>query len=331
MKTTWWKCAVLAVALSFVAAATLSAETAETSAGWAKYEGNPVLGGKYGTCFDISVLKDGNTFRMWFSWRPKAAIGLVEGRDGIHWSEPQIVLGPNKATNWEQEINRPCVLKKDGLYHMWYSAFNNKCSHIGYAASSDGKTWNRRSDQPVLSPEKPWEKICLMCPHVLWDDRTGVYKMWYSGGERYEPNAIGYAASPDGVRWAKHEANPIFTPDVKSDWEKHKVTACQVVRSGDWYVMFYIGFRDENAAQIGIARSRNGITGWQRHPANPIVRPGEGKWDHDACYKPYAIFDGTKWMLWYNGRHGGVEQIGMVVHPGEDLGFDRPAAFLHRK
>jgi hypothetical protein len=90
--------------------------------------------------------------------------------------------------------------------------------------------------------------------------------------------------------------------------------------------MFYIGFRDEAHAQIGLARSRDGLTGWQRHPANPIVRAGlahDGKddWDFDACYKPCAIFDGTKWFLWYNGRQGGLEQIGVATHDGEDLGF----------
>ena len=60
---------------------------------------------------------------------------------------------------------------------------------------------------------------------------------------------------------------------------------------------------------------------WQRHPANPIIRPGENQWDHDACYKPYAIIDGEKWLLWYNGRHGTLEQIGVAFYPGEDLGF----------
>ena len=39
--------------------------------------------------------------------------------------------------------------------------------------------------------------------------------------------------------------------------------------------MFYIGFRDQDHAQIGLARSKDGITGWQRHPANPIIRPGK--------------------------------------------------------
>jgi len=69
------------------------------------------------------------------------------------------------------------------------------------------------------------------------------------------------------------------------------------------------------------ARSKDGISNWQRLAANPIVRSDPGQWDHDACYKPYAIFDGEKWLLWYNGRHGGLEQIGVALHPGEDLGF----------
>jgi hypothetical protein len=46
-----------------------------------------------------------------------------------------------------------------------------------------------------------------------------------------------------------------------------------------------------------------------------------GYWDHDACYKPSAVFDGAKWLLWYNGRHGHFEQIGVAFHDGEDLGF----------
>lgn len=298
------------------------ARPTETAGGWVKYASNPVLGGQYGTCFDISVLKEEDRYRMWVSWRPKASVALVESKDGFSWSEPVVVLGPNQETAWEKDINRPVVLKREGRYHMWYSAFNETGSAIGYATSADGRAWKRMRAEPVLRPDKPWEKACLMCPHVLWDESAGIYKMWYSGGERNEPNAIGYATSPDGLHWAKHEANPIFVPDPAKDWEKHKVTACQVLRVGDWYVMFYIGFRDEPTAQIGLARSRDGITGWRRHAANPIIRLGRGQWDHDACYKPFAIFDGRRWLLWYNGRRGGLEQIGVALHEGLDLGFD---------
>jgi beta-1,2-mannobiose phosphorylase / 1,2-beta-oligomannan phosphorylase len=295
---------------------------AETSAGWQKYAGNPVLGGQYGTCFDISVLKEGDTYRMWVSWRPKASIALVESTDGVHWSKPQVVLGPCSETGWEDEVNRPVVVKRADGYHLWYTGQTERRSAIGYATSPDGIAWKRMSAEPVLSPQQPWEKVAVMCPHVLWDEKTRLFRMWYSGGEQNEPNAIGYATSPDGLTWTKHESNPIFVPDPANEWERHKVTACQVIRRGDWHMMFYIGFRNEPTAQIGIARSKDGVTGWQRHPANPIVRLGEGQWDHNACYKPYAIFDGTRWLLWYNGRHRRLEQIGLVTHEGEDLGFD---------
>ncbi len=296
----------------------------EATAGWVKHPGNPVLGRDLGTCFDLSVLREGTNYRMWFSWRPKKSIALVEGKDGVHWSKPLIVLGPNDKTEWENDVNRPVVLKNGDRYQMWYTGQARSRSWIGYATSQDGKTWQRASDEPVLSAEKWWEKEAVMCPHVLYDEKDKRYRMWYSGGEQYEPNAIGYATSPDGLKWTKHDGNPIFKPDQQIAWEKDRVTGCQVLRHGGWHLMFYIGFRDRDRAQIGIARSRDGITGWQRHPANPIIRPGKDKWDHDAVYKPYAIFDGRQWLLWYNGRKGGVEQIGLALHEGEDLGFGNP-------
>ncbi len=293
----------------------------ETAAGWVKSPKSPVLGGNLGTCFDISVLRENDRYRMWFSWRPRKSIALVESKDGVEWSSPTIVLGPNSQTDWESDINRPVVIKRGNAYEMWYTGQAKGKSWIGYATSIDGISWQRRSAKPVLSPDQPWEKVAVMCPHVIFDEASGRYRMWYSGGEQYEPNAIGCATSQDGINWTKDERNPIFKANAKNDWEKDRVTACQVIHQGDWYLMFYIGFRDRDHAQIGVARSRDGVSGWERHPANPIIRPGKGKWDQDAVYKPFAIFDGKRWLLWYNGRRGGVEQIGLATHDGEYLGF----------
>jgi predicted GH43/DUF377 family glycosyl hydrolase len=315
----------LATAFAFILgmnAVAAERSSTETRGGWVKHPGNPVLGGMLGTCFDVSMLRVDDTYRMYFSWRPKKSLALTESRDGVTWSEPQIVLEPEKTTGWEDDLNRPGVVRGDDGYHLWYTGQAKGKSWIGYATSADGKSWKRMSDKPVLSADAPWEKVAVMCPHVIWDTGTKCFKMWYSGGEQYEPDAIGCATSPDGLVWTKHAANPVFAADPKSPWEQHKVTACQVVRRGEWYLMFYIGFFDVHRAQIGIARSRDGIGGWERHPANPIISPGFNQWDHDACYKPYTIFDGKKWLLWYNGRHGSVEQIGLATHVGEDLGFD---------
>jgi predicted GH43/DUF377 family glycosyl hydrolase len=315
--------------MAFLVAGTLwaadgDAPDAETAAGWQKSEKNPVLGGDLGTCFDVAVLRDGGKYRMWFSWRPKKSIALVESDDGLTWGEPAVVLGPNETSGWEDEVNRPVVVKQEGKYRMWYTGQAKGKSWIGCAVSEDGKKWERAIDKPVLSPEQPWERVAVMCPDVLYDADQRLYRMWYSGGEQYEPNAIGYATSEDGLKWAKHAKNPVFRPEPKNAWEKDRVTACQVVKQGDAHVMFYIGFSDKDHAQIGLARSKDGVTDWERHPANPIIRPGKGRWDADAVYKPYAIFDGKRWRLWYNGRRGGAEQIGVATHDGEDLGFGGP-------
>ena len=108
-------------------------------------------------------------------------------------------------------------LNRVGLYRMWYTGQANGHSAIGYATSSDGVVWKRMSDKPVLSPDQPWEKVAVMCPDVIWDDKTKLYKMWYSGGEQYEPDAIGYATSPDGMVWTKREDNPVFKADPRSN------------------------------------------------------------------------------------------------------------------
>lgn len=294
-----------------------------TNAGWRKYEENPVLGGELGTCFDVTMLKEKGNYRMWFSWRPKKSIALTESADGIYWSEPEIVLSPNPDSNWEDRVNRPTVIKHKNTYHIWYTGQTQNNSWIGYATSSDGRNWKRASDKPILSSEEAWENVAVMCPHILWDEKEQLYRMWYSAGQQYEPNAIGYATSPDGVKWTKWPGNPIFIANPSKEWEQHKVTACQVIPHGQGYIMFYIGFRDEHRAHIGLARSRDGVGNWQRHPNNPIIFPTKGSWDENSCYKPFAIYEQptNRWMLWYNGRKGRIEQIGLAIHNGEDLGF----------
>jgi len=292
-----------------------------TGNSWVKYSNNPVLGGSLGTCFDVCLLEVGNSYWMWFSWRLRKSIALTRSLDGIHWSRPEIVLRPNTDTGWELQVNRPALLFRDGLYHMWFTGQTPTNSAIGYARSTDGINWQRARATPVLSPVSAWEGVAVMAPNVLWDQDQKLYRMWYSGGEQYEPNAVGYATSTDGLSWERRADNPILRPDPGSVWESARVTAAQVLKHGAYYYAFYIGFSDVDHAAIGLGRSLDGITNWVRHPDNPIIRPGEFGWDSSACYKPFAIFTRGRWMLWYNGRRDHAEQIGLATRDAEDLGF----------
>jgi beta-1,2-mannobiose phosphorylase / 1,2-beta-oligomannan phosphorylase len=292
----------------------------EAHVGWTKHP-VPVLGGEYGTCFDVCVLREHGVYRMWLSWRPKKSVAISESHDGVRWTAPAIVLPPTPDTGWEDDINRPVVVHRADGYHMWYTGQAHGTSRIGYARSRDGRDWVRQSSRSVLESALPWEGVAVMCPHVIWDNRERVWKMWYSGGEQYEPNAIGHATSTDGLQWTKHPGNPVLVPVPGSAWEQERVTAAQIIPLEGWYYAFYIGFRDVDHAQIGLARSKDGITHWIRHPENPIVRPTPDGWDADACYKPYALYSEGQWRLWYNGRHKALEQIGLATHDGKDLGF----------
>lgn len=298
-----------------------------TNAGWEKVKESPVLGGNLGTCFDISMLTENGRFVMYFSWRDRKSIAVTSSTDGIHWSDPEICIAPRKAENGkEDDLNRPSVVKVGSIYHMWYTGQYlpgqaDGTSDIFHAVSEDGIHFVRTSDKPVLSPEKEWEKQAVMCPSVIWDEEKQIFRMWYSGGEQYEPNAIGYAESADGLKWEKFAENPVFMADPASSWECHKAAGCQVFSEDGWFYMFYIGYHTEDYAQIGMARSRDGVTGWERSALNPIIAPDIDAWDGEACYKPFVLKGDNEWYLWYNGRKGTKEQIGMAILKNRSLIF----------
>ena len=294
----------------------------EKAHGWVKYEGNPVFGGpETGTMFDANVITQGKAkYNMYVSWRPQKAIALSHSDDGVHWSDPIVVLRHDETSGWEDDVNRSCTLYWNGQYHMWYVGQARGYSRIGYAISDDGINFKRVTKEPVLIPERPHEGFSVMNPYVLRDEERGVFRMWYASGETYEPNVLCYAESKDGIHWEKSPLNPIYVRG--GGWERDRVGGCEVHRMDDGsYAMFYIGYSDIHTAHVGVAFSKDGITGWKRYEHNPIVVPEKGTWDAQACYKPtvYRDVKNNKWHLWYNGRSDRKEYIGYVIHEGLDI------------
>ncbi len=286
-----------------------------------KYEKNPVFGGpEIGTCFDVYVTRENGRYRMDFSWRPQKALAVTFSDDGIHWEDPQITLSYDPTSGWEDNINRHCVLKMDGKYKMWYTGQANDASYIGYAESQDGIHFERVQKDPILVSEREWEFPSVMNPCVMYEN--GIYRMWYSAGETYEPNVLAYAESADGIHWQKYGTEPIFMAEPKNIYEQDRVAGCHITKTEDMgYILCYIGYETIHKANICVARSDDGITGWERYSLNPIVTPTPGEWDGDACYKPSLLWneEENKWMLWYNGRNGSPEYIGYVFKEGRKI------------
>ena len=288
-----------------------------TNYGFVKYTKKPVFGNIITrSVFDPNVIidKDG-IYRMYFSYRKENSIGITTSKDGIHWTNPTIALFNNLEQKWEQKVNRATVLSINDKYYMWYTGQDKENSNIGIAISNDGYNFERVREQPIITPKYEYEGKSVMNPYVLYDEEEKIFKMWYAAGETYEPDVIAYATSKDGIEWNKYEQNPILRKSKeKSALDNYKVGACEVYKLGkNEYIMFYIGYSDIDTARIFYATSKDGIE-WNKSK-KPIISGTIMGFDHDAVYKPTAIYNKEKneWMLWYNGRLIDREYVGLAI------------------
>jgi beta-1,2-mannobiose phosphorylase / 1,2-beta-oligomannan phosphorylase len=304
--------------------------------GWQVSSHNPVLdvaadpGWERGAVFDPCVVRlDDGSLAMWYSTRgTMSCIGLAHDPTGSGdvWvrSGPNPVLAPDPPEQPPYaEITRPSVVRTQTGWRMWYSVSGPDAGSgnawIGTATSEDGMTW-RKHGRPVLTPSEPWEKSAVQCPNVEYDAESGVYHMWYSGGGLYEPDAAGYARSSDGLTWTRHPSNPIYAPS--ESWENYKIGSFQVRRVGGWYYAFYNAFqREPLISRIGLARSQDGVSNWERHPSNPILTPDNPcMWNAAMVYKPTVLWDQQRqhWDVWFNAsmRRDAEERIGHAWSQG---------------
>ena len=283
-----------------------------TSNGWEKIT-SPLIGSKKDdNYFDPCVIKDGDLFIMFLSYRNDKTIVRSTSYDGLHWDKPIEVL-KGTQNSWDENVNRSFVLKKDDIWYMWYTGVKANSAKIGLAFSKDGVVFEKYHNNPVLFPSFSFEKDAVMNPFVLWDTEYGVFKCWYSAGDKYEPDYICYAESKDGILWNKPILTPIFSKGTDR-YDSFKIGGCDVKRIDNKYVMFYIGYENIDNARICEAYSEDGISNWIRNPANPIISPTKNAWDRHATYKPSFFLDleNKKQFIWYNGRFGTHECIGVA-------------------
>ncbi len=175
----------------------------------------------------ISVIQDGDNFKMWYSAQEwggtgQMQIGYAESRDGIHWSKysanPVFSYAPDGA--WDSHsVTEPFVMKDGSTYKLWYTGIpadseggRSELSAIGYAESSNGKSWERAQSVPVVQArKKTWNEDRVSGPMVI-KHKNSVYEMWFSGSDGKNAQ-LGRAYSQDGLSWAEDELNPLVQDD----------------------------------------------------------------------------------------------------------------------
>jgi hypothetical protein len=146
------------------------------------------------------VLVEGSTWRMWYAagtgWDEhedgplhRYHIRYAESDDGLVWRREGVVC-IDYADEDEFALTRPCVVRDDDGYKMWYSRRGHRY-RLGYAQSHDGLVWERKDDELSIdvSPDG-WDSEMIEYPCVFdhGDQRYLVY------------NGNGYGAT--GIGWA---------------------------------------------------------------------------------------------------------------------------------
>jgi hypothetical protein len=152
------------------------------------------------------VLAEDTKWRMWYisalRWESKGKalkhyyhLKYAESENGIDWDRKGIVAIDFKNAD-EHAISRPCVIREDGIYKMWYS-YRGETYRIGYAESTDGVSWERKDKLAGIDVSSAgWDSEMIEYPFVFdhGEDRYMLYN-----GNGYGKTGIGLAILDRGL------------------------------------------------------------------------------------------------------------------------------------
>lgn len=158
-----------------------------------------------------TVLREDDKWRIWYisglrwqeidgKFEPIYVVKYAESVDGIRWTRPNITCIQQEHPL--EAFSHPTVVKRDGLYHMWYCYRDSRdyrdgkgSYRIGYGSSADGINWQRSDDRAGLPPSaEGWDSTMQCYPYVTVIDDT-VY-MFYNGNG-FGQSGIGLAVLED--------------------------------------------------------------------------------------------------------------------------------------
>ncbi len=143
------------------------------------------------------VMIEKDKWRMWYvscvEWvhkdLPRYNIKYAESNKGIKWKREGKVCIDFKSEN-ENALARPCVIKDEGIYKMWFS-YKGDDYRIGYAESKDGLKWERMDEKAgITRSDSGWDSKMIEYSFVF--KHLGNKYLLYNGNN-YGIDGIGLA------------------------------------------------------------------------------------------------------------------------------------------
>lgn len=145
------------------------------------------------------VLVDSGHWQMWYAsgthwhfhdnqYQAVYVLKMATSQDGIHWHRaPEALL---KSVDPNEAICRPCVIKAEDEYHLWYCYRTGRCYRIGYAHRQALEPWTRQDTHcHIEASADGWDSTMQCYPYVVSVD--DYYYMFYNGND-YGKSGMGF-------------------------------------------------------------------------------------------------------------------------------------------
>jgi predicted GH43/DUF377 family glycosyl hydrolase len=300
-----------------------------------KYADNPVLQGTPGMWDDViikrgSVLFEEGQYFMHYIGSDESAfagmdIGYAYSTDCINWEKDP--LNPGFLYNcygWEQSgFHDMVVLKTNEKWHMWYGTwpldYPNEYSYgLGYASSTDGKTWSKYGEQLNFGlSETGWDSDFVTEADVIFNGEK--YLMYYYGSSSGDSFIfeIGVAESEDGIMWTKDTLNNPVIASGGPDSHKNSTWALDVLYDENNvsapYQMWFTGWKDPGNAyyrqRIFYAKSDDGKH-WVENE-EPVLTVEYDRWVMSHIEALEVVCVDSIYHMWLYGYNRNVSGHGV--------------------
>lgn len=223
----------------------------------------------------------------------------------------------------------------DGLYYIFYEGspdVNTNPISIGYATSSDGISFTKYEQNPILEGDSTgFDAFFVAEPVPLFEGNQWI--LYYNASSNPRPgpgNAIGRATAtnPSGP-WTR-DTSAVLKVGNPGEWDSRLITPNTVIHTDSNYIMYYSassGTSNEGKpAMVGMATSQDGIT-WTKYddPAttnppyaesDPVLPLGiPGNWDAAFAWECSVWQTDSGWKMYYSGTPSdfSTEQIGYAT------------------
>jgi xylan 1,4-beta-xylosidase len=302
---------------------------------------NPVVPGDFP---DPSVIRVGDEY--WASatsseWAP--LFPLLRSKDLLQWEMVGAIFQTPPA--WSQSHYwAPELTQDNGRFFVFYTAKKKEgplCVAVATASQVQGPYTDHG---PLVCQE-----LGSIDGVMIRDESDRLYLVWKEDG-----NSKGlptpFWAQPLSVTDTSiqltGERKAIMLNDVP--WEGQLIEGPFLLKRDGWFYMFYAGAgccgKGCNYG-VGVARSRSLLSGWEKHPLNPIMKnneswkcPGHGSVVTDTAGRDYFMYHAYRTTdSVYAGRQGmldpivwgedGWPSINSRRGPGGQV-LDKPPAFF---